>query len=159
MAAVTGWRFDVPQLDQPDQPVGLIIGPTGGIDTVTSDAAIHQSLLLLLSTRPGERVMRPTYGCDLNRLIFSPNDDTTAGLAMHLVRQAVTRWEPRVEVLRVDAAAASPPLEPNSAAARQSGDSLDYSSQLAIVLDYRVKSTGRTGQVVIPLDLAAGGQP
>ena len=66
---------------------------------VEDDASIRQSLLLLLSTSPGERVMRPDYGCSLRRLVFAPNDDTTAGLAIHYVRQAVERWEPRVEIL------------------------------------------------------------
>ena len=56
--------------------------------------AVRQSILLLLSTRPGERVMRPDNGCDLYRLAFAPSDDMTAGLAIHYVRQAVERWEP-----------------------------------------------------------------
>src|SRR5262245_50578818 len=99
-----GWRFRVPAYDAPtDAPIGLVIDPAGGIDTVADDEAIRQSLLLLISTRPGERVMRPEYGCDLHRLVFSPNDDTTAGLAIHYVRQAIERWEPRVEVTRLDA--------------------------------------------------------
>jgi Bacteriophage baseplate protein W len=160
MAALSGWRFDVPLFDQPDLPVGLMVGPSGGIDTVSDNEAIRQSLLLLISTRPGERVMRPLYGCDLDRLVFSPNDDTTAGLAMHLVQQAVGRWEPRVEVLRVDASRAPvPPLTDGDSPDRPSPDLHDHSSQLVIVLDYRVRATGRTGQVVIPLDLASGGQP
>ena len=89
------WRFRVPRLDAPPgEPVGLVVDPAGAIDTVADDEAIRQSLLMLISTRPGERVMRPEYGCDLHRLVFSPNDDTTAGLAIHFVRQAVERWEP-----------------------------------------------------------------
>lgn len=160
MPTLSGWRFDVPQLDQPDLPIGLQANPSGGIDTVNDDAAIRQSLLLLLSTRPGERVMRPTYGCDLDRLVFSPNDDTTAGLGMHLVQQAVSRWEPRIEVLRVDAGRVELSALAQAADADTASDGLtDYSSQLAIVLDYRVRVTGRTGQVVIQLDLASGGQP
>ena len=47
--------------------------------------------------------MRPDYGCDIHRLIFSPNDDTTAGLAIYYVQRALDRWEPRVEVLQPDA--------------------------------------------------------
>ena len=72
------------------------------------EASVRQAILLLLSTRPGERVMRPTYGCDLHRLVFSPNDDTTAGLAIHYVRQALERWEPRIEVIRLDAGREAP---------------------------------------------------
>ena len=70
---------------------------------VEGDDAIRQSLLMLLSTSPGERVMRPTYGCDLRRLIFAPNDGTTAGLAMHYVTRAIRFWEPRVTLIDVDA--------------------------------------------------------
>jgi phage baseplate assembly protein W len=76
---------------------------TGKIAMVDDLSSIRQALLMLLSTSPGERVMRCDYGCALNHLVFSPNDDTTAGLAMHYVREAIRRWEPRVEVVRLDA--------------------------------------------------------
>lgn len=87
-----------------------IVGPSLAADgttrTVDDPEGIRQSLLSLLATRPGERVMRPLYGCDLYRLVFSPNDATTAGLAMHYARRAVERWEPRVTVVSVDARSA-----------------------------------------------------
>ena len=134
------WRFRVPPYDAPPgEPVGLMIDPAGAIDTVADDEAIRQSLLLLISTRPGERVMRPEYGCDLSRLVFAPNDDTTAGLAIHFVRKAVERWEPRVEVLSVDAR-----LDPEEA------------TRLEIVLDYRVRATLRADSVAVGLDLQEG---
>lgn len=86
-----------------------IVGPSlasdGTTRTVDEAEAVRQSLLSLLATRPGERVMRPLYGCDLYRLVFSPNDATTAGLAMHYARRAIERWEPRVSVVTVDARA------------------------------------------------------
>jgi Bacteriophage baseplate protein W len=133
----SSWRFRVPPYDAPPgEPVGLVIDPAGAIDTVADDEAIRQSLLLLISTRPGERVMRPEYGCDLQRLVFSPSDDTTAGLAIHFVRQAVERWEPRVEILGVDA-----------------GPDPEKAPRLQIVLDYRVRATLRGDRVVVGLDL------
>ena len=133
----SSWRFRVPPYDAPPgEPVGLMIDPAGAIDTVADDEAIRQSLLLLISTRPGERVMRPEYGCDLQRLVFSPSDDTTAGLAIHFVRQAVERWEPRVEILSVDA-----------------GPDPEKAPRLQIVLDYRVRATLRGDRVVVGLDL------
>jgi len=134
------WRFRVPPLDAPPgTPVGLTLDPAGAIDTVADDEAVRQSLLMLISTRPGERVMRPEYGCDLHRLVFSPNDDTTAGLAIHFVRQAVERWEPRVEILRVDAN--RDPYE---------------STRLAIVLDYRVRATLQADTIEVQVDLQDG---
>jgi Bacteriophage baseplate protein W len=136
------WRFLVPRLDAPGEPVGLVVDPSGAIDTVADDEAVRQSLLMLISTRPGERVMRPEYGCDLHRLVFSPNDDTTAGLAIHFVRQAVERWEPRVEILRVDA-----------------NRDPDEATRLAIVLDYRVRATLQAGSIEVGVDLQQGVAP
>jgi phage baseplate assembly protein W len=135
-----GWRFNVPGRDEPDPGTGLRLAATGAIATVEDDDAIRQALLLLISTRPGERVMRPDYGCLLHRLIFSPNDDTTAGLAMHYVRQAVERWEPRVDILAVDAARVP-----------------THDEMLEAVLDYRVRATRRVGRLVVPVTLADGG--
>lgn len=131
-----GWRYEVPRFDAPDEPVGLVVDMRGAIDTVPDDDSIRQSLLLLISTRPGERVMRPLYGCDLNQLAFSPNDDTTAGLAIHFVRQAVARWEPRIDVLDVDA----------------SRDE-DDPTRLGITLSYRIRATQQTGRITVPVPL------
>lgn len=136
------WRYLVPRFDAPGEPVGLVADPRGAIDTVADDESIRQSLLLLISTRPGERVMRPEYGCNLNQLVHAPNDDTTAGLAIHFVRQAVARWEPRVDVVRVDAR----------------GDD-DDSTRLQITLDYRVRATQRAGQITLPVALQDGMGP
>ena len=100
---------------------------------------MRQAVLLLLSTVPGERVMRPEYGCELHRLVFAPNDDTTAGLAIHYVRRALARWEPRIDVLLVDA---------------QRG--ADDAARLDISLEYRVRATQRTGRLSLGLDLSGG---
>jgi phage baseplate assembly protein W len=140
-ARYRGWRFQVPPIDVPGAEAGLGWDPAGAIDTVADDAAIRQSLMLLISTRPGERVMRPEYGCDLDQLVFSPNDDTTAGLAIHFVRQAVERWEPRVEILRVDAGRDPDP---------------ENDMLLQIVLDYRVRATLQTHQLMVTTDLERG---
>ncbi len=82
---------------------GICLNHSGGVQMIGNDASIRQAILLLLSTRPSERVMRPDYGCNLHKLVFSPNDETTAGLAIHYVKQAINRWEPRIEILMVDA--------------------------------------------------------
>ena len=82
---------------------GLHTDATGALATVDGDAAVRQAVILLLSTTPGERLMRPDYGSHLNRLAFAPNDQTTAGLAIHYVGAALRRWEPRVDVLHLDA--------------------------------------------------------
>jgi uncharacterized protein len=134
MSVLRAWRFGFGG----DGPAGLQLAPNGGVATVSGDAAIRQAIFMLLATAPGERVMRPEYGCDLHRLMFSPADDTTAGLAIHYVRRALERFEPRIELLHVDATA--PPEDP---------------TRLELVIDYRVRAGG--GVARLTYDLALGG--
>ena len=94
------WKFLHPDFEPPG---GLEISPLGRIGMIEGETAVRQALRMLLSTSPGERVMRPDYGCNLRPLVYSNNDDSTAGLAIHHIRQAILRWEPRVELLEVDA--------------------------------------------------------
>lgn len=70
----------------PGQGGGLGLTAAGGLAMTDGDETVRQALFLLLSTTPGERLMRPGYGSRLHRLVFAPNDDTTAGLAIHYVR-------------------------------------------------------------------------
>jgi uncharacterized protein len=93
-------RFDTPDRINAG---GLQLNRDGRLATVSGDELIRQALILILSTRPGERVMRPEFGCRLHELLFAVTSDTTAGVAMHYVRQAVEQWEPRVEVMDVTA--------------------------------------------------------
>jgi len=123
-------------------PEGVVLTPAGRIAMVSGDEAIRQSILLLLTTLPGERVMRPDFGCPLHRLLFAPNDATTAGLAIHYVRQSLVRFEPRIDIVSLDA---GPP------AASEPGD--DNASKLIISLVYRVKSSNRQASLDLEVDL------
>lgn len=118
---------------------GPVPSVAGGIQLVHGDSAIRQAIMLLLTTVPGERVMRPDYGCPLNRLIFWPNDATTAGLAIHYVRQALRRFEPRVQIVHLDAGA-----HPNDPA------------MLLITLKYRVRETGAVDTIEASIALEPG---
>lgn len=131
------WRFRHPDFDRREAAgSGIGISSTGGIEMVGDNGAVRQAVLLLLTTAPGERVMRPDYGCDLRRLIFSPNDATTHGLAIHYVRKALDRWEPRIEILRLDATA-------------NEGDP----GRMDILLEYRVKKTVRRDTLTVSVSL------
>jgi len=99
----SAWRFIHPDFDAPAESRGIIVTPAGQIALAQGAASIRQAILLLLSTVPGERLRRPDYGCELHRLVFSPNDETTHGLAIHYIERALARWEPRVDVLNIDA--------------------------------------------------------
>ncbi|MEV0272958.1 GPW/gp25 family protein [Hamadaea sp. NPDC050747] len=121
---------------------GLGLTSAGTLAMTDGDESVRQALFLLLSTTPGERLMRPGYGSRLHRLLFAPNDDTTAGLAIHYVRQAIARWEPRVDVIDVDA-------HPDP----------DAPWRLLIRLDYRVKASLSPGVLAFSVDLDPYAQP
>jgi uncharacterized protein len=133
----TAFRYDIPVRDG-ERLVrgGFGISATGSIAMVDGVASIRQAVILLLSTEPGERVMRPTYGCSLEHLIFGPNDDTTAGLIIHYVRRALETWEPRIEILKLDA--------------RPSAESPEV---MEILLDYRIKTARRSEHLTYRLSL------
>ncbi len=130
--------FQVPGLEQVDA-VGFAVDGRGRLATVEDAASIRQALLLLLSTRPGERVNRPDYGCHLWRMAFAPNDDTTAGLAMHYVGRAVEQWERRVDVLSVDA-----------------GPDPDEPALLTVTLRYRIRATQGVDELTVAVPLTGG---
>jgi phage baseplate assembly protein W len=131
------WQFRHPDLSAAEGAPGLSVIPTGRVAMVEEEASVRQAILLLLSISPGERVMRPEYGCELRKLIFSPNDDTSAGLAIHYVRQALERWEPRIEIIDLDAV-------------RNEEDP----ARLTVYLEYRVRATQRLQQSSFSLSLA-----
>ncbi|WP_020587969.1 GPW/gp25 family protein [Desulfobacter curvatus] len=82
---------------------GLNISEMGTLQMVDESNSIRQSILMILSTIPGERIMRPDYGCELYKLTFSPNDETTAGIAIHYIKKAITKWEQRIQIIDIDA--------------------------------------------------------
>ncbi|MDE2387604.1 MAG: GPW/gp25 family protein [Betaproteobacteria bacterium] len=71
---------------------------------VAAEEDIHESLFILLSTNPGERVMQPTYGCGLKNQIFEEISETAVTVMVDLVRRSILFFEPRVivESIRVD---------------------------------------------------------
>jgi hypothetical protein len=77
------------------------VSATGGIALVSRDEEIAESMRLILGTSPGERPMRPEFGCPIHDHVFSPADATTTGLIAFEVRNALVRWESRIDVLEV----------------------------------------------------------
>ena len=77
------------------------IGPQGGISLTSERSEIEQAILIILTTSPGERVMRPTFGCRLYELVFAPNDAATAARAVSFVEDALAMWEPRIRLIDV----------------------------------------------------------
>src|ERR1700687_2469578 len=77
-------------------PMG--VDSRGGIQMSRSVTDIEEALTLILSTAPGERRMRPEFGCNLHSLVFAPMDTTTLGMIRYYVTEAIKRWEPRVDL-------------------------------------------------------------
>lgn len=75
---------------------------TGSIALVTHDREIEESIRLIVGTAPGERPMRPEYGCAIHDYVFATIDPDTAGRIAGEVRTSLVRWEPRIKVQGVD---------------------------------------------------------
>jgi phage baseplate assembly protein W len=112
----------------------------GQLALARHEESIREAIWIVLGTAPGERVMRPDFGCGIHELVFSVNDPTTAGRAAEAVRHALTLWEPRIELIDVDAA--TPPGQP---------------ATLLIRIEYRVRATNNVFNLVYPFYLDRGG--
>src|SRR3978361_2191654 len=88
-----GWAFPV------------TVDTDGRIAMSGDDDSIRQSIKSILATAPGERGMRPDFGCSLQDLAVAVNDEATAAEVAAAVREALALWEPRIDVLDVYAAA------------------------------------------------------
>lgn len=71
---------------------------TGSIALVSREREIEESIRVILGTAPGERPMRPEFGCAIHDFVFAAADAETAGRLAYEVRTALTRWEPRIEM-------------------------------------------------------------
>ena len=140
-SGLRAWRFIHPDLDRRPEDRngtsgGLCLNLRGGIDMVSDDLAVRQRVLILLSTRPGERLMRPEYGCNLHQLVFAPNNDTTAAIAIYHVRRALKRFEPHIDIFRLEA-----------------GPDPENANLLLITLEYQVRTSRSRDEVQLSLNL------
>lgn len=94
----TGWAFPV----RPDVVRGAV-AYRGGAEKV------REAILVILRTEPGERVMRPTFGCGLRRFLAEPNTVATRARIERDVTRAIEAWEPRVRLRQVTATAGDDP--------------------------------------------------
>jgi len=122
-----GWHFPIARAD----PAGA-----APLAMAADEPSVRQSIEIILSTRKGERVMRPDFGCELDKLLFEPNNRATQALAEFEVSEALKMWEPRIEVLDVHARAGG-----------------DNGEQLLIEIGYRERSTDNRFNLVYPFYL------
>src|SRR3954465_15782268 len=76
----------------------LRTGATGGIALVSREREIEEAIRLILGTAPGERPMRPEFGCAIHDLVFAPADAQTAGQPAGEGRLGLERWGPRIDL-------------------------------------------------------------
>lgn len=82
-------------------PINLTSNKILGISRYEDD--IEESIRIILGTAKGERVMRPDFGCGIHNFVFDVTSTFTIGKIKSSIQEALTLWEPRIDILRVDA--------------------------------------------------------
>lgn len=115
---------------------------TGHVAETQYEDDIRQSIRIIIETAPGERVMRPDFGCGIHELVFAPMDSQTLQRVRSVVEDALRRYEARIEVIDVNV--------------EESPELTD--GRLRIELDYRIRKTNQVGNLVFPFYFREGGQ-
>ena len=115
---------------------------TGQVAETQFEDDIRQSIRIIIETAPGERVMRPDFGCGIHELVFAPMDGQTLQRVRSVIEDALRRFEARIEVIDVNV-----------------DDSPELTDgRLRIELDYRIRKTNQVGNLVFPFYFREGGQ-
>jgi phage baseplate assembly protein W len=122
-----GWKFP------------LQVTPSGAIATSSLEQKIEESVYLILSTARRERPMLPAYGCGIHDLVFASDNPATIAEVSAAVREALVLYEPRIDVLAVDVAAAQ-----------------GQANVLLIRVDYRIRANNARGNLVYPFFITEG---
>lgn len=116
-----GWKF----------PLQVTAG--GKIARALYEQRVEESIYLILNTAKGERVMLPDFGCGIHDLVFAVSDSRTRSVVVQQVRESLTRYERRVDVLDVTAESAP-----------------DEQNLLLIRVTYRIRANNAMGNLVYP---------
>lgn len=109
------------------------VDQSGAIATAAGADDVESSLKMVLTTAPGERLMRPAFGCRIWELLFEPINANTLGLMAEAVRESVSRWEPRIALDDVR-------VEPDPGAI----------GRVMIAIDYTIRTTNDRRNLVYP---------
>lgn len=121
-----GWAF----------PVGL--NTSGMIALSEYEQNIEESIRIIIGTAPGERVMRPDFGCRIHDYIFYPNNPSTAAMVSYEVRESLVKWEPRIDNIVVKAYPHPDPAKDNV---------------MLVEVTYTVRTTNNVRNLVYPFYL------
>jgi phage baseplate assembly protein W len=111
---------------------------TGGLARAEYEESVRQSILVILGTAKGERAMRPDFGCGIHDLVFANVNTATIGRIIREVHESLLRLEPRIDVVQVDASPG------------------DTNNVLLIDIDYEVRATNTSFNLVYPFYLQQG---
>jgi uncharacterized protein len=112
------------------------VGADGRLAWSGEEENVRESIRVILLTEPGERLMRPGFGCGLRRFLFEPNTPTTRALIREGIGRAISDWEPRV---RLEAVEVEPePEEPRT---------------VNVHISFRLVATGAVGRLGMSLQL------
>ena len=106
---------------------------TKEVTMLTDEEDIKSSLEILLSTKIGERIMQPKYGCNMDELLFNPLNRTLKTFVSELIKTAILYHEPRIDVEKIDIT---------------KGD--DLSGELLVLIDFKVRATNSRINMVYP---------
>ncbi len=106
-----------------------------GFAWASGEEKIRQSIIMILFTNKGERLMRPDFGSDLRRLVFEPMSQTTLSLAKYYIEEALLSWEPRIDLVNVDVRTEN------------------ESGRLVIQIDYKIKGADEPQLLEVPFSL------
>ena len=113
---------------------------SGDVALARHEESVRQAIWIVLGTAKGERVMRPGFGCGIHELVFAVDDAGTVGRVADEVREALTRWEPRIDILDV-----------------QVGPRPGEAATLLVAVRYRVRATNNVFNLVYPFYLERAG--
>ena len=122
-----GWAFPVR------------VNARGGLDWSAGAQSIDEAIWIILATPRRSRIMEPEFGCGLHDYVFAPNNSNTRAIITSEVRNALIRYEPRIDVLAVKA-------EPQ----------IDTQNTLLITVDYRIRANNSVRNIVYPFFLNEG---
>ena len=125
----SGWAFP------------LRVNARGGIELSRHDQDVQEAIRIILSTPIGERRMRPRFGCGVHDLTFATNDPATHGLIRYHVVQALTLWEPRIQLREDGVRVRVDPDEP---------------SRVLVEIEYELRTTNEQRNLVFPFYLIPG---
>ena len=123
----TGWKFPVR------------INHAGGLSYSVGEQSVQEAIWIILGTSLGERQMLPSFGCGIHDFVFAPNNPATQANVAHLVKQSLTTYEQRIDVLDVNVTQPS-----------------DQKNLLLIRVDYRIRSNNTVHNLVYPFYVTEG---